>query len=255
MLQLMEKVFRALKDRSRRRLLDALRRRDGQTLSQLDAALPRVTRFATMKHLRILENAGLVTTRRSGREKLHYLNPVPIRLLHDRWISKYAEPVVAAMSRMKASLEGNVMSTPKHVYEVMIRTTPEQLWRGLTDPSETQKYFYGSRVESTWKPGEKIQYRMPDDSIAIEGTLIEVVPNRKFSQMWHALWDENIRKEAPHKVTWEITPMGGVCKLSVIHEDIGPEALKQVSGGLVLIVSGLKTLLETGEPLRMEVSA
>ena len=101
----MEKVFRALGDRSRRRLLDALRRRDGQTVGQLDAVLPKVTRFATMKHLRVLEAAGLVTTRRVGREKLHYLNPVPIRMIHDRWISKYAEPVIGAISRIKSSLE------------------------------------------------------------------------------------------------------------------------------------------------------
>ena len=251
----MEKIFRALADRSRRRLLDVLLRRDGQTVAELDAALPDVTRFATMKHLRVLEAAGLLTTRRVGREKLHYLNSVPIRQIHDRWISKYAAPVVGAMARLRSSLEGQTMNAPKHVYEILIRTTPEKLWRALTDPDETQKYFYGSRVESSWKPGEKIVYRMPDGSIAIEGTLLEVVPNRRFSQMWHALWDENIRSEAPHKVTWEITPMKGACKLTVLHEDLGPEALRQVSGGLVQIASGLKTLLETGEPLRIEAAA
>src|SRR5262245_15961775 len=129
----MKLVFRALSDSSRRRLLDMLRRRDGQTVKQLDAALPGVTRFATMKHLRILEAAGLVTTRRLGRAKLHYLNPVPIRLLHDRWISKYAEPVVAAMSRLKSNLEERPMSKPNHVFTVLIRSTPEELWRALTD--------------------------------------------------------------------------------------------------------------------------
>jgi len=241
----MEKIFRALGDASRRRLLDALLKKDGQTLAELDAALPDVTRFATMKHLRVLEAAGLVSTRRAGRAKLHYLNPVPIRRIHDRWISKYAEPLIAAMTRLKSGLEENM----KHVYEIFIRTTPEKLWRAITDPDETQKYFYGSRVESTWKPGARIEYRMPDGSIAIEGTLIEVVPNRKFSQMWHALWDEKMRAEPPHKVTWEITPMKGVCKLTVLHEDLGDEALRQVCGGIVHIVSGLKTLLETGQAL------
>jgi uncharacterized protein YndB with AHSA1/START domain len=251
----MEKIFRALGDRSRRRLLDALLRKDGQTLAELDAALPQVTRFATMKHLRVLEAAGLIATRRAGREKLHYLNPVPIRMIHDRWISKYAAPVVGAMSRLKSSLEEEAMNAPRHVYEVLIRTTPEKLWRAITDPEETQKYFYGSRVESSWKPGAKIEYRMPDGSIAIEGTLIEVVPNRKFSQRWHALWDEKMRAEPPHKVTWEITPMKSVCKLTVLHEDLGAEALRQVSGGIVAIVSGLKTLLETGRALELEANA
>ncbi len=251
----MEKVFRALGDRSRRRLLDQLFRKDGQTVTELDHALPDVTRFATMKHLRILEAAGLVTTRRVGREKRHFLNPVPIRLLHDRWIRKYAEAIVGTMSELKRGLEAKAMGGLRHVYEVIIRTTPEALWKAMTDPQETRKYFYGSRVETTWKAGDAIRYRLPDDSIAIEGTLLEVVPNRKFSQMWHARWDEKIAAESPHKVTWEITPMGESCKLTVLHEDMGPEALRQVSGGLVLIVSGLKTLLETGAPLNVKEAA
>ena len=250
----MKNVFGALGSPSRRRLLDVLRRKDGLTVQQLDAALPKVTRFATMKHLRILEDVGLVTTRRVGREKLHYLNPVPIRLLHDRWISKYAEPLMGTLSRLKSTLE-DPMSQPRHVYEVIIQTTPEKLWRALTEASETQKYFYNSRVETTWKAGDKIQYRMPDGSIAIEGQLIEVVPQRKFSQSCRALWDENVRKDPPHKVTWEITPMGGACKLSVVHEDLGPETAKQVSDGIVFIVSGLKTQLETGEPMRVQTPA
>ena len=248
----MQKVFRALGDPSRRKLLDVLLRKDGLTVSELDAVLPRVTRFSTMKHLRVLEQAGLISSRRVGKEKLHYLNPVPIRRIHDRWISKYAEPVVGMMSRLKDSLEESPMSAPKHVYEVIIRTTAEKLWRALTDPDLTRKYFYSGRVETSWKEGDRIQYRMPDDSIAIEGVLIEVVPGRKFTQTWHALWDDAMRAEPPHKVTWEITPMKGACKLTVVHEDIGPVALAQVAGGLVLIVSGLKTLLETGEPLPIE---
>jgi DNA-binding transcriptional ArsR family regulator len=100
-----EAVFRALADPSRRRLLDELFRNDGQTLTQLLAHLPSMTRFGVMKHLRILEDAGLMTTRKAGREKLHYLNPIPIRLVHDRWISKYAEPWVGAMGALKRDLE------------------------------------------------------------------------------------------------------------------------------------------------------
>lgn len=248
----MEDVFRALSDPSRRLLLDQLFRKDGQTVTELDAALPEVTRFATMKHLRILEAAGLVVTRRVGREKRHFLNPVPIRLVHDRWIRKYAEPIVGAMSELKRTLEAEDMNAPTHVYEVLIRTTPEKLWKALTDPSFTQKYFYSSRVVSTWKPGAAIEYLLPGDVKAIEGTLIDVVPNRKFSHSWHALWDEKIRADAPSKVTWEVTPMGGVCKLTVTHEDLGAETRRQITGGYVNIVSGLKSLLETGEPLVIE---
>jgi DNA-binding transcriptional ArsR family regulator len=97
-------VFKALADATRRRLLDALFREDGQTLGALEARIP-MTRFGVMKHLRVLEEAGLVVTRRRGREKLHFLNPVPIRLVHDRWVSKYAEPWVATLSDLKKKLE------------------------------------------------------------------------------------------------------------------------------------------------------
>jgi len=99
-----DRVFKALADPTRRRLLDRLFERDGRTLTELEAGLE-MTRFGVMKHLRILEDAGLITTRRSGREKLHFLNPVPIRLIHDRWIDKFTERRVAALAELKRQLE------------------------------------------------------------------------------------------------------------------------------------------------------
>src|SRR6476620_12216868 len=101
----MDAVFRALADPTRRRLLDQLYKEDGQSLSELEHRLP-MTRFGVMKHLRVLEEAGLVVTKKRGREKLHFLNAVPIRLVHDRWVSKYAEPWAAALSGLKHQLEG-----------------------------------------------------------------------------------------------------------------------------------------------------
>jgi len=100
----MDAVFRALADPTRRSLLDALFECDGQTLSALEERLP-MTRFGVMKHLKVLEEAGLVVSTRRGREKLHFLNPVPIRLVHDRWVSKYAEPWAAELSDLKSRLE------------------------------------------------------------------------------------------------------------------------------------------------------
>jgi DNA-binding transcriptional ArsR family regulator len=102
----MDEVFKALADPTRRSLLDELFRRDGQSLSELEGRLP-MTRFGVMKHLKVLEEAGLVTSRKRGREKLHFLNPVPIRLVHDRWVSKYAEPWAATLSALKTQLEEN----------------------------------------------------------------------------------------------------------------------------------------------------
>jgi DNA-binding transcriptional ArsR family regulator len=100
----MDDVFKALADPTRRELLDRLYRRDGQTLTGLEKDLP-MTRFGVMKHLRVLEEANLVVTRRRGREKLHFLNPVPIRQVHDRWVSKYAAPWVSALTGLKRELE------------------------------------------------------------------------------------------------------------------------------------------------------
>jgi DNA-binding transcriptional ArsR family regulator len=124
----MDDVFRALADPTRRSLLDELFKQDGQTLSALEARLP-MTRFGVMKHLKVLEEAGLVVTRRRGREKLHFLNAVPIRLIHDRWVSKYAERWTAALSNLKQRLE----STMVKVFEIYIKTTPERLWQAITD--------------------------------------------------------------------------------------------------------------------------
>src|SRR5688572_6271424 len=131
-------VFKALADPSRRRLLDALFKKDGQTLSALEARLP-MTRFGVMKHLKVLEEAHLVVTRRRGREKLHFLNAVPIRLVHDRWVSKYAEPWAATLSGLKTRLE----ATMEKVFEIYIKTTPERLWEAITDPEMRRKYQFG----------------------------------------------------------------------------------------------------------------
>src|SRR5450759_1924199 len=122
----MDEVFRAMADPTRRALLDELFRQDGQTLSALGARFS-MTRFGVMKHLKLLEEAGLVVTKRRGREKLHFLNPVPIRLVHDRWVSKYAEPWAAGLSSLKNRLESQM----EKIYEIYIRTTPERLWEAI----------------------------------------------------------------------------------------------------------------------------
>src|SRR5438270_9002896 len=139
----MDEVFRALADPTRRSLLDELFREDGQTLSALEERFS-MTRFGVMKHLKLLEEAGLVVTRRRGREKLHFLNPVPIRLVHDRWVSKYAEPWTAALSGLKQRLE----SSMEKVFEIYIRTTPERLWEAITDSEMRQQYNFGVGVRS-----------------------------------------------------------------------------------------------------------
>src|SRR6185312_4892927 len=146
MLPAMDDVFRALADPTRRSLLDELYREDGQTLSALEARLP-MTRFGVMKHLKVLEEAHLVVTRKRGREKLHFLNPVPIRLVHDRWVSKYAEPWAATLTGLKAQIEERNM---EKIFEIYIKTTPERLWEAITDPEMRGKYNFGAQVDSDW---------------------------------------------------------------------------------------------------------
>lgn len=248
----MEEVFRALADPGRRALLDALRERDGQALSELQGVLPGMTRFGVMKHLQLLRAAGLVTTRRDGRRKLHFLNPVPIRLIHDRWISRYAEPIVGRMADLKRTLEETTpMSELKHVYEVYIQTTPERLWQALTDPSQTSRYYYEASIEGSWEIGSPLNYRKPDGSIMIEGTLLEMQAGRRLVHSFHFPG----YPEKPSRVTFEIDQMGEACRLTVTHDDFEAETdtYRGVAMGWNPVLSGLKTLLETGQPLAMDL--
>jgi uncharacterized protein YndB with AHSA1/START domain len=246
----MDAVFRALADPTRRSLLDELFERDGQTLSELEQRLP-MTRFGVMKHLRVLEEANLVTTRRRGREKLHFLNPVPIRLVHDRWVSKYAEPWAAALSGLKTRLEERM----EKVFEIYIKTTPERLWEALTDPDMRSKYSFGMRVKSEWTPGSRYEFTGPDGAgVWGEGENLEVEPPRRLVQSYTALWSEDVKREGPSRVTYEIEPVGDSCRLTVIHDELREGANDELYGGWPMILSGLKTLLETGEQLTTPAS-
>jgi uncharacterized protein YndB with AHSA1/START domain len=242
----MDAVFRALADPTRRRLLDELFEQDGQTLSALERRLP-MTRFGVMKHLRVLEEAGLVVTRKRGREKLHFLNPVPIRLVHDRWVSKYAEPWAATLSGLKTHIEEAVM---EKVFEIYIKTTPERLWEAITDRELRQRYNFGVGVESDWTPGSRYEAVHPRAPEPIgEGENLEVDPPRRLVQSFIALWGEDVKEEGTSRVTWEIEPVGDSCRLTVAHDQLREGANEQLYGGWPMILSGLKTLLETGESL------
>src|SRR5215216_7229661 len=168
----MDAVFKALADPTRRSLLDALFKHDGQTLTALEQRFP-MTRIGVMKHLRVLEGARLVATRRRGREKLHFLNPVPSRLVHDRWVSKYAEPWAATLTGLKRSLEEE--RTMEKVFEIYIKTTPERLWQAITDSDQRQKYNFGVGVRSDWTPGSRYEAVHPMAPAALmEGENLEV---------------------------------------------------------------------------------
>jgi DNA-binding transcriptional ArsR family regulator len=248
----MDRVFKALADRSRRDLLDALRDQDGQTLGQLERCLPGLSRFGVMKHLRVLEEAGLITTQREGRSKYHFLNRVPIRLVHDRWIRAYEEPVIATLTGMKRALEAEPMSKADHVSEIYIRTTPERLWQAITDPELTRQYYYGSLIRSTWEPGARWTSESPSGELYLEGEVLEADPPTRLVQTFHVVHEAEAGADAPSRVTWVIERIGDMCRLTLTHEGMGEATVRYTEGGFSRILSGLKTLLETGTPMEAE---
>jgi uncharacterized protein YndB with AHSA1/START domain len=241
----MDAVFKALADPTRRSLLDQLFREDGQSLHALEQRLP-MTRFGVMKHLKVLEQAGLVVTRRRGREKLHFLNPVPIRLVHDRWVSKYAEPWAATLTGLKKRLEDKTM---EKVFEIYIKTTPERLWEAITNGELRRKYNFGVGVSSDWTPGSRYESSHPAGVDIAAGENLEVDAPHRLVQSFTALWSEDVKSEGTSRVTWEIEPVGDSCRLTVTHDQLREDANNELYGGWPMILSGLKTLLETGELL------
>src|SRR5579884_327921 len=160
----MDEVFRALADPSRRSLLDRLNRRNGQTLRELCSGLE-MARQSVSKHLAVLEAANLVATVRRGREKLHFLNPAPINEIAERWIDRYDQQRVQALADLKRALEEPVMEKPAFVYTTYIDTTPERLWRALTEPAFTERYW-GVTLESDWCTGDSVVFTVDGVRIA-----------------------------------------------------------------------------------------
>jgi DNA-binding transcriptional ArsR family regulator/uncharacterized protein YndB with AHSA1/START domain len=246
-------VFKALADPTRRLLLDRLFERDGRTLTELESRLD-MTRFGVMKHLRILEEAGLVVSRKAGRNRLHFLNPVPVRQIHDRWIGKYTERRAAALSELKTQLEENVTTMTDalttQVYQVFIKATPERIWSAITTPEFTAAFFHGARIQV-----DENNYvsHGPDGKLWGDDRVLEWDPPRRLVHGWRSLYDDDLAEEERSRVTWEIEPgEGGVCRLTVVHDQLegAPKTAASVSGpGWMTVLSGLKTLLETGEPL------
>jgi uncharacterized protein YndB with AHSA1/START domain/DNA-binding transcriptional ArsR family regulator len=259
----MDGVFRALADPSRRRLLDNLNGQGGQSLRELCAGLD-MARQSVSKHLAILEAANLVTTVRSGREKLHYLNAVPIQDIAERWMNRYDRQRVHALSDLKSALEDSPMPKPEFVYRTYINTTPERLWQALTDPAFTRRYW-GVEFDSDWSAGSTMTMVHQGVTIADPAQVVlESDPYRRLAYTWHTFtpeWAEangfsdellaQIASERRSKVTFDIEDLGRLVKLTVVHDDFDPGSvvLESVSEGWPMILSSLKTLLETDEVL------
>ena len=258
----MDEVFKALADPSRRRLLDSLNARGGQTLGELCAGLD-MARQSVSKHLAVLEAANLVTTVRRGREKLHYLNAAPISDIAERWISRYDQARVQALADLKKALEETPMGRPEFVYTTYIRTTPERLWRALTDPAFSRRYL-GHAMESDWKAGST--YAWVQDGLKIEHPdqlILECVPYRRLAFTFHTftpelagvagLTQETVTAAAGEprsKVAFDIEPHGDQVKLTIVHDGFEPAStvLELISRGWPVKLSNLKTMLEEPQP-------
>lgn len=262
----MDEVFKALADANRRRLLDRLNRRNGQTLRELCAGLA-MARQSVSKHLAVLEAANLVSTSRQGREKLHFLNPEPINAIADRWMTRYDRARADALADLKRAMEQRPMDSTSFVYTTYIDTTPERLWAALTDPAFTKRYW-GVSLVSDWRVGSTVTWELEHVTIADdEQVVLASDPPRRLSYTWHTVTPEFVAAygddheflakasaERRSKVTFDIEPVGGVVKLTVTHDDFdsGSVLLAGLSEGWPPIIASLKTMLETGSPLTID---
>jgi uncharacterized protein YndB with AHSA1/START domain/DNA-binding transcriptional ArsR family regulator len=239
--------FKALAEPHRRHLPDRLYERDGQTLTEMQGSLP-LSRFGCMKHLRILEDAGLVPSLKVGREKFHYLNPVPIQRAYDRWVEKFARPWTRMLTGLKHRVEDPTESArPEHVYQIYIRATPEEVWRAITDPDLTQQYYFGTRVESEFTPGAPYVYRCADGGSVLVGEILQSEPPHRLVMTFRPGWTGEGDAAPVSQVTWEIAPHEAQSKLTLIHEGLGTESELRIGvrDGWTQIISAMKTLLET----------
>jgi uncharacterized protein YndB with AHSA1/START domain/DNA-binding transcriptional ArsR family regulator len=242
-------VFKALADPTRRLLLDRLRQRNGQTLGELCAELG-MTRQSATQHLDVLARADLVTTVRRGRERLHYLNPVPIHELQERWIATFETPRLRALHAVKLQAEEYAVNDrPDYVYVTYIKAGPEQVWDALTDADLTARYWGHANV-SDWRPGSTWEHRRTDGSgIAdVVGVVREADRPRRLVITFDGPGAEP--PGGPSVVTFEIEPFHEIVRVTVTHENLADaQALADISHGWPAVLANLKSLMETGDVL------
>jgi len=247
----MDTVFKALADPTRRYLLDLLHERSGRTLGELCDRLE-MTRQSATQHLGLLEAANLVTTVRRGREKLHYLNPVPLHDMQERWIDKFERPQLRALSAVKRQAEEDkkaeedMSDRPSYVYVTYIESTPERVWAALTDPDLSGDYW-GHRNVSDWQPGSRWEHQRTDGSgvADVVGEVLDSRPPHRLVTSWAAP-----EGGEASQVTFEIEPYEEIVRLRVTHENLADEQeLADAASGWAAVLANLKTLLETGHVL------
>jgi uncharacterized protein YndB with AHSA1/START domain/DNA-binding transcriptional ArsR family regulator len=246
----MDEVFRALADPTRRLLLDRLREQNGQTLRELCERLDMARQSAT-QHLDVLAQANLVTVVRRGRDRLLYLNPVPILEIEERWISGFDKARMRLISEIKIQAEEYAMTeetVPGYVYVTYIRASAEQVWQALTDADVTTRYWGHANV-SDWQPGSTWQHRRVDGSgeVDVVGKVVDAEPPTRLVITFEDSPDES---RAPSVVTFLVEPHQDIVRLTVTHENLpNREMLNGISSGWPAVLANLKSLLETGDVL------
>jgi uncharacterized protein YndB with AHSA1/START domain/DNA-binding transcriptional ArsR family regulator len=244
----MDTVFKALADPTRRLLLDRLHERNGQTLSELCGGLG-MARQSASQHLELLEGANLISCVRRGREKLHYLNPVPLHAIEERWIDKFERPRLRALSAVKQRAEELAMTErPTYVYTTYIHASPEMVWQAITDADISGEYW-GHRNVSDWEPGSRWEHQRTDGSeIAdVVGTVIEAVAPERLVTTWSG---PSGNGNGASRVTFAIEPYQEIVRLTVTHENLLDQAeYEAAAAGWPAVLANLKSLLETGHPL------
>jgi uncharacterized protein YndB with AHSA1/START domain len=242
-------VYRALADPTRRALLDRLRERNGQTLGELCEPLAMARQSAT-QHLGVLEAANLIATVRRGREKLHYLNPVPLWSIQERWIEKFERPRLRALSAIKRRAEEDAMKDrPSYVYVTYIKSSPERVWDALTDPELTARYWGHSNI-SNWQEGSVWEHRRVDgsDIADVIGTVLESERPRRLTITFDA--PDDPPQTGQSTVSFDIEPYHEIVRLTVTHQNLpSDESREAISAGWPAVCANLKSLLETGQVL------
>ncbi|WP_228011106.1 ArsR/SmtB family transcription factor [Nonomuraea phyllanthi] len=247
----MDQVFKALADSTRRLLLDRLREHNGQTLRELCERLGMARQSAT-QHLDVLQRANLVTVVRRGRERLHYLNPVPIHEIEERWISGFDRPRLQAISAIRNQAEEYAMTTtmPTYVYVTYIRANADQVWKALTDADLTAR-FWGHANVSDWETGASWEHRRVDGSGVADviGKVLAVEPPTRLVMTFEDPAGGEAAAE-PSVVTFLVEPHQDIVRLTVTHEKLADqEMLDAIAQGWPAVLANLKSLLETGDVL------
>ncbi|KRF13966.1 hypothetical protein ASG90_14285 [Nocardioides sp. Soil797] len=256
----------AIADPGRRAILDLLRAEDGRPVKHLEGALPHLGRHAVLKHVGVLERAGLVVTRKVGRNRLCYLNPTPLLDLARQWTTTYTAHWGSGLIRLRDRIETdtsasttegtrmttNRTTTPDLVQQIVINAPIERVWEAITT-DDARNWYFGCSMTNVDADSD-YACQTPDGVALIKGRNVTVDAPRRLVQTFDAVWDEGVAADAPSEVTWLLEQEGPLTTLTIEHRGIaGTETGRQATGGWLFLTSSLKTYVETGTALPQEM--